>query len=150
MRVFVETVLDCPPELVWDEVQTSALLIEVAWPIVRFAPAGASGFPARWSEGVTLCRPYLFGLIPLGEHRLVIRRIDADAREIESRERDPLVRRWDHLIRVREVEGGRTLYADDIDIEAGLLTPVVWLFAQWFYRHRQSRWRRIARRLVNA
>jgi hypothetical protein len=68
--------------------------------------------------------------------------------EIQSRESEPLVRRWDHLIRIRPTPDGQTLYSDEIIIEAGWVTLVVWLFAHCFYRHRQRKWRRIARRLA--
>ena len=30
-----------------------------------------------------------------------------------------------------------------LSFRAGVLTPFIWLFAQLFYRHRQSRWRRL-------
>jgi hypothetical protein len=95
-------------------------------------------------------RIYLFGIIPLGTHTIFLERIDPEAREIQSRESAFLVRRWDHLVRVRPAGYGQTLYSDEILIEAGWLTAFVWLFAQWFYRHRQRRWRRVARRLVAA
>src|SRR5205814_10309082 len=95
-------------------------------------------------------RIYLFGIIPLGTHTIFLERIDSEAREIQSRESEWLVRRWDHLIRVRPAADGQTLYSDEILIEAGWLTAFVWLFAHWFYRHRQRRWRRVARRLVAA
>jgi hypothetical protein len=70
--------------------------------------------------------------------------------EIQSRESDPIVRRWDHRIRVQEISDCRAHYSDEIEIDAGILTPVVWLFAAGFYRHRQRRWRAIARRLARA
>ena len=47
-----------------------------------------------------------------------------------------------------QVEEARRLI--EIVIEAGPLTLLVWLFANWFYRHRQRRWRRVARRLTKA
>jgi hypothetical protein len=149
MKVHVESVLDCPPEKVWDEVQKSSLLREVIRPLARVEPVDAAAFPERWVEGTTVrCRSYLFGFIPLGTRTLFFERVDPAAWEIQSRERDPLIRKWDHLVRVREAAGGRALYSDDIDIDAGLLTVLVWLYAQWFYRHRQRRWRRVARRLA--
>jgi hypothetical protein len=64
-----------------------------------------------------------------------------------SRERDALVRRWDHLIRIRPLANDCCRYLDEIDIDAGPLTLLVWLFAQVFYRHRQRRWQRVAERL---
>jgi hypothetical protein len=149
MRVHVESVFDCPVERVWETVQTSALLLDVIWPLFRLESTDAEGFPKRWPVGRPLqCRMYLFGFIPLGTHTLVIERIDQSARQIQSREHDPLVRLWDHRVEVKPTEDGRTLYSDDIQIESGLLTLPVWLFASVFYRHRQGRWRKLARRLA--
>ncbi len=85
-------------------------------------------------------------MIPLGRHSIFCERIDPELREIQTREREPLVRRWDHLVRVRPEGDGHTRYSDEIEIEAGLLTPIVWLFAEVFYRHRQRRWKRLIRR----
>jgi hypothetical protein len=151
MRAYVESVLPCPAEKVWDELQRPALLLEVIRPLFRLVPADDPQFPERWLQGATVrCQGYLFGIIPLGIHTVFLERIDPVAREIQSRESESLVRRWDHLIRVRPAGEGRTLYSDEIVIEAGWLTAFVWLFAQWFYRHRQRRWRRVARRLVAA
>jgi len=36
-------------------------------------------------------------------------------------------------------------YTDEIEIQAGWLTPGIWLFAQLFYRHRQRRWKALLR-----
>jgi ligand-binding SRPBCC domain-containing protein len=151
MKVYVESVLRCPPEKVWDEVQRPAVLLEIIRPLFRFVPAEGPQFPERWSEGATVrCKGYLFGVIPLGTHTIYIERIDAAAREIQTRESEALVRRWDHLVRIRPTSDGQTLYSDEIIIEAGWATLLVWLFAHCFYRHRQRKWRRIARRLVAA
>lgn len=151
MKVYVESVLQCPAEKVWDELQRPALLLEVIRPLFRFVPADGPQFPERWREGATVrCKGYLFGVIPLGTHTIFLERIDAAAREIQTRESEPLVRRWDHLVRVRPTSDGQTLYSDEIIMEAGWATPLVWLFAHCFYHHRQRRWRRIARRLMAA
>ena len=151
MRVYVESVLPCPPEKAWEEVQRPALLREVIRPLMRFVPADPPQLPERWPEGTTMrFRIYLFGIIPLGTHTIFLERIDSEGREIQSRESAWLVRRWDHLIRIRPAADCQTLYSDEILIEAGWLTAFVWLFAQWFYRHRQWRWRHVARRLVAA
>jgi hypothetical protein len=151
MNVHIESTWDCPPSRVWDEVQTSRLLLEVASPLVRLSPVDAAEFPVRWSAGTTLrCRSRLFGVIPLGVRTLHFERIDHAAREIQTRECDPLIRRWDHLIRVADAGAGCTRYSDSIEIDAGWLTLPVWLFAQWFYRHRHRRWRAVAARLAAA
>jgi hypothetical protein len=150
LTVRVQSVFDCPPERVWEELQTSALLRKVTWPFVRFRSLDPDGIPERWTEDSAYhFRCYVFGLIPLGKHTIFMERVDPVAHEIQSREHDTLVRRWDHLIRIRSTPDGRSLYSDEVEISAGPLTPLVWAFAQWFYRHRQRRWRRIARRLAN-
>jgi hypothetical protein len=151
MTVCVQSVFDCPPEQAWAALQTSALHREVIWPLMRFRSLDATEAPERWSQGDTFhFRIYLFGVVPLGKHTILIERMDPVAREIQSREHSALVRRWDHLIRLVPAPDGRTLYSDEVQISAGLLTPLVWAFAHWFYRHRQRRWRRIARRLAAA
>jgi ligand-binding SRPBCC domain-containing protein len=151
MNVFVASVFDCPAEKVWNEVQKSSLLQEIIFPLARVVPVGASAFPERWKQGETIvCQSCLFGVIPIGTRALYFERIDHARQEIQTREQDALIQRWDHLIRVEPTDDGRTCYSDTIAIEAGWLMPLVWLFAQCFYRHRQKRWRRIAKRLATA
>jgi hypothetical protein len=105
-------------------------------------------FAAASNLMTTRVRAYLFGLIPWGVRTMTFERVDQRRREIQTRERDFFVRRWDHLIRVEPLEGGRCRYTDDIEIRAGMLTFGVWLFAMWFYRHRQKRWQQVAQRLA--
>jgi hypothetical protein len=151
MRVFVQSTLPCDAELGWDRVQTSALLREICRPLIRLAPAcGDDELPARWADQLTVrLRTYLFGVIPLGTRTLLFEYVDPLRREIQTREHDPLVRRWDHRIRFEPLAPGSSRYTDDVEVEAGVLTPLVWAFAQWFYRHRQRRWKRVARRIQN-
>ena len=93
MRVYAESILDCPPESAWTEAQKSSLLLEIAWPLVRIVPARAPAFPPQWLQGDTIrCRSYLFGFLPLGERTLFFERIDQANREIQTRESDLLIR----------------------------------------------------------
>jgi hypothetical protein len=148
VRVHVESILPCAAQRAWEEVQRSALLVEITRPLMTFRPVEPPAFPQCWVEGTTLrCRLYLLGLLPLGTHTITIERIDQNHCEIHSREHNRLVKRWDHVIRVETAGEGTCRYSDEIEIEAGLLTPLVRLFAKWFYRHRQRRWRNVARRL---
>ena len=151
MTVHVQSVFDCPPDKVWAELQKSALHREIIRPLMRFRSLDVPDASECWTQGSTFhFRIYLLGVIPLGKHTIFIERMDPVAGELQSREHSAMVRRWDHLIRVRPTPDGRALYSDEVEISAGLLTPLVWAFAQWFYRHRQRRWRRIARRLAGA
>jgi hypothetical protein len=80
--------LACTPDAAWEKVQTSALLLHVAAPLIH-------------------CR----------DHWITIAPGAAD---------------------------GTTHYTDRVEIEAGLLTPLIAGFARVFYAHRQRRWRALA------
>ena len=148
MRVYVESLLPCNADAAWAEVQKSTLLLEVIQPLAFVRPLEGETFPDEWTVGTTVrCRTVLLGLFPLGIRSIFFEKIDASTRVIQSREFDALVRTWDHKIEVDPVSASECRYSDEIEVEAGVLTPLVWLFAQVFYRHRQRRWQRVARRL---
>jgi hypothetical protein len=148
VRVQLESRFPCSAEQAWAEVQKVSLLSDVARPLVTFsAPCGES-LPERWVEGATVrIRSRLFGVVPLGTRALTIERIDQQRRVLRTRESDPLIRRWDHSISVSSLSGVSCLYRDEVEIQAGLFTLAVWLFAHWFFRHRHRRWKRVADRL---
>lgn len=150
MRVLVESTLPCDADLAWSAVQTSALLHEVCAPIIYLSPEPGAVIPARWENATTVrLRVRMFGLLPLATRVLHWERIDQTAREMQTREHDALIRLWDHRIHVQPLAAGECRYTDDVEVQAGVLTPLVWLFAQAFYRHRQRRWRRVAKRLAS-
>jgi hypothetical protein len=151
MRIYVESRFDCPPDKAWDEVQRPSLLLEVASPLIRLEPVDCPSFPDRWQQGHTVrFASYLFSLIPVGRRTVYFERVDQSARQIQTREHDPLIRHWDHLITVRATDDGRTRYSDEVLISGGPVSLFVWLFAMWFYRHRQRKWKRVAKRLCVA
>ena len=148
MKVDIATHLDRAASAVWNDVQISALLLRVVRPLLRIVPVHPATIPERWSEGVTIqYKPFIFGFIPIRVHTLHFERIDHKNYEIQTREADPLVRRWDHLVSVRPLGENQSIYRDTVDIDAGNLTFVVWAWANWFYRHRQRRWRALAKTL---
>ena len=147
MIATIATNLPCSPARVWQEVQTSKLLIYITWPLVVFQPVAPTSFPDIWANGKYLTRMKLFGLIPFGKHWIVITRPIIDPTpgkqvyEILDNGYSNIISTWRHLITIRETGDGRTLYSDKIEIEAGMLTPVIWIYANLFYRYRQMRWR---------
>ncbi len=114
-----------------------------------FTPVDPPALPARWQPGEYRVRMRALGRVPLGEQTIRISFPPTAGGEYLLRDDGSgrLVRRWDHLIRLRAAPDGRsTLYRDEVDIEAGPLTVPVWAFATVLYRWRQRRWRRLARR----
>lgn len=71
-------------------------------------------------------------------------RFDEDKREIPSNEQGGPVKVWNHRIKVEPLSERRCLYTGELEVHAGTLTPLIWLFAHPFYRYRQMRWRNLA------
>ncbi|WP_296721881.1 hypothetical protein [Erythrobacter sp.] len=144
--VELSTTLACTPDEAWRRVQTSALLLHIAAPLIRFTSKGADRFPEVWQPGGYRAWMWLFGIIPVGWQAVVISQPapQGEARFIRDNGYGPLIRRWDHWITIAPGADGSTSYTDRVAIEAGLLTPLIAAFARVFYAHRQRRWRRLA------
>jgi ligand-binding SRPBCC domain-containing protein len=149
VKVALSTNIDLPPDEVWRRVQTPDLLMHIAAPLVRFHmvnPANASNFGEQERFLVDLT---LFGVLPFGKQWIVPTVHLDDAATWPKKLRDngysALIKTWDHWITVEPDGVGGTHYRDEVEVKAGLLTSFVWLFAQIFYRHRQRRWRALAR-----
>lgn len=143
MRVRRSTELPCDADRAWEELQKPGLLQHVSRPLlsVRFR----DGRPERWTVGEHPVSLRLLGVIPLGRQTVGIEVPPSERGEFRLRDngRGRLVRRWDHLVVIEPLGPGRCRYTDDVEIEAGVLTPVVTAFAWVFYRHRQRRWKRL-------
>ena len=147
MLARISTTFDCTAEQLWDEISRPASLRFVAAPLLHFAPLVPGELDGEWVVGKTYAlRLSLLGFLPAGEHRITLERIDQEANLIESRESGALAPIWNHTIRFHPLENGGLHYTDEIEIQAGLLTGVIWAFAHLFYRHRQRRWKILLRR----
>ncbi len=150
MRVEITTALAAPPERIWQELRRTELLEHVAAPILRFEPIQPETLPETWEEGRYLVALRFLGVLPMGRQWIVTSFHPDDTRAGHFALRDngsgQLVSRWDHWIFLEPDGAGGTRYTDRVEVEAGLLTPFIWLFAQMFYRHRQSRWRALVAR----
>jgi hypothetical protein len=144
MIVDVSTRLECPAAEAQRHVRTTRLLQYIAHPLIRFVPE--QELPAEIpDEGTFRVRMYLLGVVPLGWQAIVVSFPEhAGGFCLRDNGYSPLISRWDHVITI-EPAGDGTLYRDRVAIEAGVITPLVWLFAQAFYRHRQRRWRELVR-----
>jgi ligand-binding SRPBCC domain-containing protein len=143
----VGTELDAPADEVWALVRRKETLLYVTRGLMGWPDAGA--WPEEWREGEEVVgRIRFFHILPGWEHTIRTISVDDHRRELRTEERGGFVRRWDHLLKAEPLSGGRTRYSDEIAIEAGALTPVVWASAHVFYRYRQMRWKGMARLLA--
>jgi hypothetical protein len=96
-----------------------------------FARAGAQASGRLWWLGV----------IPAWTHHLRV--VSIDDGEIRTAEHGGLVRTWNHRLTFAATSPATCAYTDEIEIDAGPLTPAVALFARAFFAYRQARWRRL-------
>ena len=83
----------------------------------------------------------LFDAIPVGRWRFKVVARDDVGRRLRSEESGTGVRRWAHEIGIEETGNNRSRLSDTIEIDAGLLTPIIVRFARSEYerRHRLRR-----------
>lgn len=139
MRIELSCLLPREPDWVWSRIRKSDTLHFVAAPMIKFIPKNGE-FPAVWEPGKYDVSMRMFGLIPLGWQTIEIEYPEGDGSMVlRDNGSGILAKKWDHWVIV-ENENGGTRYSDRIDVSAGLLTPIVALFARFFYAHRQRRW----------
>jgi hypothetical protein len=147
MKIRVSSVFSCTLDDVVREVRTPRLLSYVTGALMRFVPEDPAVLPETWSEGEYKVKMYIFRFVPFGSQYIVIMDEKWDGREFRIRDngRGDFIRVWDHQITARRMDDGRVLYSDEITIEAGVMTPLIALYAAIFYRYRQYRWRKLIR-----
>lgn len=122
-----------------------------------YAARGAFGYTdaERWPEEVhegqeIQTRILFFHLIPAWRHHLRLVRVDEKRREILFQERGGFIGAWNHRIHIEPENTVRCRYTDEIEIRAGIVTPLAWAFAHLSLRYRQLRLRRLIQWLVKA
>ena len=143
MIAMITTQLDAPPEKVWALMKRKRTFLYVVRGLLGLPDAGA--WPEEHREGLEVSgRLWLFHLVPAWKHEIRVVSVDEGKRELRTEERGGFVDAWDHLLKVEPLPGRRSRYTDEIEMDAGALTPAVWAFAHLFYRYRQARWRALA------
>jgi len=144
--VDLRTELKAPVQFIWSAVKTPAAFRCVTRRLLVMPAIQARS--NAWREGETVVGwVFLFGLIPFSRHTLHIAVIDDAARRLGSEESGGLLRTWKHDIVVTPISQGRCVYRDRVELDAGKFTPIVAMYAHWFYRTRQRRWRALAKEL---
>lgn len=142
----IETELPTSAEQAWEALLKRDTFLFITRGVLGFR--GADQWPNAFHEGVEIeTRLVFLHLIPAWKHTLRVVKVDEENLELVSHETGGIVRRWNHRILLESIGEERCRYLDEIDIDAGLPTPLVWVYAHLFYRYRQRRWRRLARTL---
>jgi ligand-binding SRPBCC domain-containing protein len=141
------TTLEASADAVWAAVKTPSAFRTVTRGLLTMPVIHRR--QAEWCEGETVVGwVFLFGLLPFSRHHLHISSIDESSRTLSSCEFGGLITTWDHDIEVIPIDAVTCVYRDRIKIDAGIMTPLIVLYAHWFYRMRQRRWRALAKGLT--
>lgn len=138
----ISTIMRTNEDRMWQELQKVSSLMYVASPILKFRPQKGYSLPDKWIIGTEYkLRISSFGIIPLGNHFIRLVELNQETKRIVSNEHGMLTRVWNHTITFNEIDDQTIRYTDEIEIEAGIMTLFIWLFAHIFYRHRQRKWK---------
>jgi hypothetical protein len=142
MKAKISSTFNTPADRAWSAIRESKTLLFVTKGFLGFQ--GAEKFPEKWVEGRTeKTRLLFFGVIPGWNHQLHFTEISDVKREQFTKEGGGLISQWNHLIKVEPINSSQCQYTDEIEIKAGIFTPLVWLYANTFYHYRQFRWRKL-------
>lgn len=144
MRVLLKLVLDCSPDAAWHAIREPAVMKDVAFPLMNFASLEEGGFPESWPAGDHPVSVTAFGVLPLGAQTISISFASrSDGVRMVRDNGHPtkgllsLVKTWRHTMAVSlDEKTGGTLFRDELQFSAGVLTPFVWpvLWAVWQWR----------------
>ncbi len=143
--VIKTSVFPATEQEVFEKLKAIQTLQYIAAPYATFTPVNASE-EFVWQAGKTFSfRFKLFGIIPFGVHSINVIEFDETTARIYTKEKNPHVPVWNHLILLKPLDDNRLQYTDEVEILAGWKTPFVALWAKSFYAHRQRKWLRLLR-----
>lgn len=145
MKAVISSTLPASQAEVWRRLKQTKTLFYVSRPWVVFA--NTSLFPEEWSTGhdvITKVRP--FGLGKGSRYHIHIERVFEKQHTILTREQGGPIKTWNHTMEVARVDSEHCQYTDTVEVKAGALTPVLWLYVQLYYRHRHRCWRKLLAR----
>ena len=141
MRAVITSVFDTSAEKAWENAKLRKTMFYICDGLLSFK---THNLPEKFVNGSEAqCKIWFFRILPGWKHNWWIKNIDPIRMKIDSEEYGGLVKRWNHIIKIESLNDKQCSYTDDVEIKAGLVTPVVWLWANAFYRYRQRRWKKL-------
>lgn len=77
----------------------------------------------------------MFGFMKTKGHVIYVEKLDLENRFMQSREHNPMIKRWDHHLSVVS-EGDKARWIDSVVIDADWRTIPTSMYAAYIYRHR--------------
>jgi len=149
MQLERTSLLAASPTVVADRMLDPDVMGFLMRPFVIVDPIDPPAFPQRWVPGRYRVKMRLFGRIPLGWQDIVVCDLVNSGERCGYRDRGSrsLARIWDHRLLVEACGDGRARYTDRLEVDAGTMTAMVWLFAQVLFWWRHRRWHALIARM---
>lgn len=143
MKLHVTSVLPCTLEQAIAQVKRPELFSRISAPLIRILPEHPEHFPDTWEAGTYRVQLKLPGGLSFGTQTLILSYPPvSDGFILQDDGHSDRIHTWHHRLSLKAC-GDQTRYTDDIEVDAGSMTPAVWAFSQILYRHRHRQWRRL-------
>jgi|GEM_PF-152820 hypothetical protein len=148
MKISLTTTLSCSVNEAWAALHDPSVFQKVSQPFLKFRAESETGFPARWVSGHSyVVKAFALGVIPMGTQEINPHTSEEGmARTFQDRGRGlsgtlASVRSFHHTMTVEPTGVGPTTLRDELEFDAGILTPVLWVGFRlfWWWRHTTMR-----------
>lgn len=152
MKVSVSTTLPVDIDTAWDMLHTPAVFRRVSAPFTVFRNTPSNPLPERFSPDTDYSVSVLAGgLVPLGTQ---IIRLEDSVESWKTRSTVDVgrgasgmlsvLKNWRHQMSLEALPDGHTRFDDQLTVDAGWLTPLMWPALGIFWKWRAMRLRRLA------
>ena len=145
IRIIISSMLNSSSEKIWNKLLDVETLVYICKPMVTFKNTTKEK-NMKWElNREYIFKLFIYGFIPFGNHKIILEKIDENNKMIISKEHNNIVKIWNHKI-IMENKGENDIkYTDEVDIYAGVFTLFVAIWSIIFYKHRQRKWKKIAK-----
>lgn len=123
-------------EHLWKHLLRSSTLVYVTFDMQEFS--AAESFPEQWQEGTEVVTDVqIFGLATVKDYKIKFTKVDESVGEIHTEESGGSVKKWNHIMRAERITSKSCRYTDEVEIQGGVATPLIYAYASYMYRRRQ-------------
>ena len=139
------SVLPIAAEDLWRTIHDPNTLVRLTAPLLEITPLEPKVFPEEFMPAAYVVSLKGLGFLPLGRQAINISHPAPEPGEslpryvLQDRGSGDLAQRWDHRVTIEPLSKTACRLTDVVDVDAGLLTPFVALFAGMLLRHRHAR-----------
>jgi hypothetical protein len=139
------SVLPIAAEDLWRALHDPRTLVRLSAPLLTIVPLEPKVFPEEFMPAAYVVSLKGLGFLPLGRHAINISHPAPEPGEslpryvLHDKGSGDLARQWDHRIIIEPQSETSCRLTDVLNIDAGVLTPFVALFARMLLQHRHTR-----------